>query len=95
MNLKKTFFSFPRVPFLTMQNETQRSRSGSHFLCEHQKSRHIPSEFSVYCLQLKKQNAKVNLAKDIDVFFITRCRFMHRIGLRNACKCVVNFVDTD
>jgi hypothetical protein len=37
-----------------------KSLSGSRFLCGHQKSRHIPSEFSVYGQQLKKQNAKTN-----------------------------------
>jgi len=39
--------------------------------------------------------SKANLAKDIDVFFITKGRYIHRIRLRNVCKYVVNFVDTD
>jgi hypothetical protein len=39
--------------------------------------------------------SKANLAKDIDVFIIKWCRYAHRIGWRNACKYVINFMVTD
>jgi hypothetical protein len=38
--------------------------------------------------------SKANLVKDTDVFFVKRGRYIHRTGLRNACKYVINFVDT-
>jgi hypothetical protein len=43
----------------------------------------------------ERLESKANLAKDIDVFFITKGRYIHMIGLRNACRYVVNFVNTD